>query len=258
VSRFRPEWPTRLAAAVMFAAALTLISSVPAAAQIPDKYENLQVLPKDIKREALVQRMREFSLSLNVRCQYCHTGGDGISFDGVDFKSDDKSAKKKARQMMRMVEEINTKLLTAVPDRVEPAVRVDCVTCHHGLAVPRTLAQTLTETIAKEGAPAAAAQYRKLRETTMTNGRYDFGEWSMNELARSLKEKGDTASAIAMLELNGEFFPKSQAIDMFLGEMHRERGERDKAIARYKLALEKNPKAEEARKRLAELEAGNK
>lgn len=251
MSRPRPVW-------LMLAAALVLTWSVPTAAQIPDKFENLQVLPKDIARPALVQRMRELSFALNVRCQYCHTGGDGISFEGVDFKSDDKAAKKKARQMMRMVEEINTRLLTAVPDRVEPSVRVDCVTCHHGLAVPRTLAQTLAETIAKDGAPAAVAQYRKLREATMISGRYDFSEWSMNELARVLREKNDTASAIAMLELNGEFNPKSTAIDFMLGELHRERGERDKAIARYKLALEKNPKAEEIRKRLAELEAQNK
>jgi tetratricopeptide (TPR) repeat protein len=238
------------------AAGLALILvSAPAAAQIPDKFENLQVLPKDIAKPALVQRMREFSLSLNVRCQHCHTGGDGVSFDGVDFKMDDKSAKKKARQMMKMVEEINTRLLAAVPDRVDPPVRVDCVTCHHGLSVPKTLAQTLTETIAKEGAPAAVEQYRKLRETAMVSGRYDFGEWSMTELARTLKEKGDTSSAIAMLELNGEFNPKSPAIDAILGDMHRERGERDQAIKRYKMALEKNPKLEEARKRLAELEA---
>jgi tetratricopeptide (TPR) repeat protein len=257
VPRPRLLW-LRATGRVMLAFGLALTSSAPTAAQIPDKYENLQVLPKDINRQALVQRMREFSLSLDVRCQHCHTGGDGISFDGVDFKSDDKPAKKKARQMMRMVEEINTRLLAAVPDRVDPPVRVDCVTCHHGLAVPKTLAQTLTETIVKEGAPAAVAQYRKLREATMIRGRYDFGEWSITELARTLKEKGDTASAVAMLELNGEFNPKSPAIDVILGDLHRERGERDKAIARYKLALEKNPKAEEARKRLLELEAGNK
>ena len=254
--RPRIERLLRAAAAIMLVAGLALSSSASTSAQIPEKFENLQVLPKDITRQALTQRMRELSLSLNVRCQYCHVGSDGTSLDNVDFKSDDKSAKKKARQMMKMVEEINTRLLTAVPDRVVPAVRVDCVTCHHGLAVPRTLAQTLTETIAKEGAPAAAAQYRKLREATMMSGRYDFGEWSVNELARTLKENGDTASAVAMLELNGEFYPKSPAIDMMLGELHRERGERDKAIARYKLVLEKNPKFEEARKRLAELEAG--
>lgn len=253
--RLRLTW--LLAAGLALILAL-IVPPAPAGAQIPEKFENLQVLPKDIPRQALVQRMREFSLSLNVRCQHCHTGGDGMSFDGVDFKSDDKAAKKNARQMMRMVEEINTKLLTAVPSRSDPPVRVDCVTCHHGLAVPKTLALTLTETIAKDGAPAAVAQYRKLRETTMVSGQYDFGEWSMTELARSLKEKGDTASAVAMLELNGEFYPKSPAIDAILGDLHRDRGERDQAIKRYKLALEKNPKLEDARKRLAELEAANK
>lgn len=240
---------------LMLAAGLALTGSVKIDAQIPEKFENLQVLPKDVTRAVLVQRMRELSFALSVRCQHCHAGGDGVSFEGVDFKSDDKPAKKKARQMMKMVEEINTRLLPAVPDRADPPVRVDCVTCHHGLALPKTLAQTLTETIAKEGAPAAAAQYRKLREETALSGRYDFGEWSMNELARQLHEKKDTASAVAMLELNGEFNPKSASIDMMLGELHRERGERDKAIARYKLALEKNPKMEEARKRLAEVEA---
>jgi hypothetical protein len=38
--------------------------------------------PQDITAEALTQRMREFSFALNVRCQYCHAGGDGVSFDG--------------------------------------------------------------------------------------------------------------------------------------------------------------------------------
>ena len=48
--------------------------------------------------------MREFSFALNVRCQYCHTGGDGISFEGVNFASDEKPAKVKARAMLRMVD----------------------------------------------------------------------------------------------------------------------------------------------------------
>lgn len=71
-----------------FAVAVT----APAAARAPQapwKGENLQYFPKDIARPALVQRMREFSLALGVRCQYCHTGGDGVSFDGVVFGSDD-------------------------------------------------------------------------------------------------------------------------------------------------------------------------
>ena len=46
--------------------------------QPPWKSENLQYFPKDITRPQLIQRMREFSFSLGVRCQYCHPGGNGI------------------------------------------------------------------------------------------------------------------------------------------------------------------------------------
>ena len=50
----------------------------PAAAQIPEKFVNLQVLPKDLARDSLVQIMRGFSFALGVRCQHCHSGGDGV------------------------------------------------------------------------------------------------------------------------------------------------------------------------------------
>lgn len=47
-----------------------------------------------------------------------------------------------------------------------------------------------------------------------------------------------------MLELNGEFYPKSSAIDYELAELHRARGENDKAIARYESVLAKAPDPE--------------
>src|SRR5262245_25258824 len=85
-----------------------LIVVILAQAQLPPwEPKNLRYFPKDITREALVQRMREFSFALNVRCQFCHAGGDGISFDGVDFGSDDKPAKVKARAMLKMMDVIN-------------------------------------------------------------------------------------------------------------------------------------------------------
>jgi hypothetical protein len=62
--------------------------------QAPWKGKNLKYFPADITRDALTQRMREFSFALGVRCQYCHAGGNGITFDGVDFPSDEKTAKK--------------------------------------------------------------------------------------------------------------------------------------------------------------------
>jgi hypothetical protein len=230
-----------------------LIAGTATPAQVPQKFENLQHFPKDISRERLTQRMREFSFALGVRCQYCHTGGDGVSFDGVVFSSDEKPAKVKARAMLRMVDQLNQTILPQIPSRAEPRVAVDCVTCHRGLPLPKTLQTTLLEIVTKDGAAAAIARYRELRRD-MVSGLYNFGEWEVNELARRLFEAGNTEAAIAILEMNGEFYPKSAAIDFQLGELHRMRGERDKAIQRYRTALEKAPQHEGARRRLEEME----
>jgi lipopolysaccharide biosynthesis regulator YciM len=88
----------------------------------------------------------------------------------------------------------------------------------------------------------------------MATGRFDFREWSMNELARSLPERDRTDAAIAMLELNAEYYPKSVAIDLLLGSLYRTRGEREKAVARYRMALKKDPGDDTAQRALKELE----
>jgi hypothetical protein len=237
--------------APLLAAAL---SSGSGAGQPAWRGENLQHFPKTISREQLTQRMREFSFALGVRCQYCHTGGDGISFEGVVFAADDKPAKVKARAMLRMVDQINGSILPTLPSRAEPRVAVDCVTCHRGLPLPKTLQTTLLETVAKEGAAAAVARYRELRREQSLSGRYNFGEWEINELARRLKESGDAEAAIAILEMNGEFYPKSSAIDFEIAELHLKRGERQKALARYRAVIEKSPQHAAARRRIEELE----
>ena len=221
-------------------------------AQLP-KPENLQVIPKDISIDSLTQIMRSFSFALGVRCQYCHAGGDGISFEGVVFKSDEKPAKRKARYMLQMVDQINTQLLANLESKADPPVNVRCVTCHRGSALPKTLEQVLAEIIQKDGIPAAVQRYKELRENTMPFGRYDFGEWSINELGRKLAAAGDTTAAIAIFEMNQEYYPRSPSIDMFLGELHRARGETGKAIERYKKALEKDPNNQQAKARLAQL-----
>jgi tetratricopeptide (TPR) repeat protein len=198
--------------------------------------------------------MREFSFSLGVRCQYCHAGGDGVSLEGVNFGSDEKPTKLKARAMLRMVDQINGPVLAALPARAEPKVTVDCVTCHRGLPLPKTLQTTLLEIVNKDGAAAATARYRELRTNQTLTGRWNFGEWEINELARRLRDVGNLEAAIAILEMNGEFNPKSAEIDFYLGEMHLARGEKDKALSRFRAALEKAPNHAPAKARIAELE----
>src|SRR5437762_4029102 len=126
-----------------------VLAATPSRAQTPPpwKGENLQFYPKDIPREQLTQRMREFSFALGVRCQYCHSGGDGVSFEGVSFKADDKPAKVTARAMLRMVEQLNTVTLAALPSRAQPRVVVECATCHRGVSIPKSLQTTLFEIV---------------------------------------------------------------------------------------------------------------
>ena len=232
---------------------LVTVSTAPAAAQIPETFQNLKHFPRDITRDDLVQRMREFSFALGVRCQYCHAGGDGVSFEGVKFESDEKITKQKARYMLRMVAELNDKLLAGVPSRATPAVRVSCATCHRGSPLPRTLEDELARIISTDGIPAAVEKYRELRRDTMHLGRYNFGEWSMNELGDRLAREGNVDASIAMFQLNAEFYPKSAEIDLRLGELFAKKGDKERAIASFKAALEKQPNNPRAKQRLAEL-----
>ena len=248
--RIRPLALASLAAAALFAAR-------PAAAQmqIPDHFENLQVLPKDIPKDTLVQVMRSFSQSLGVRCNFCHVEREGQNA-GLNFASDDKAEKRNARVMMRMVRNINTEQLPRLAERHNPPVNVTCLTCHRGLPVPTTLARVLTSALDSGGVQAAVSRYRQLRERELASGRYDFSEASLTDLARTLVAGGKTAEATALLELNAEFYPQSGQVEFQLGEVYRMRGERDKALVHYRLAQEKDPNNPQVGRRIQELTTG--
>jgi len=68
---------------------------------VPDKFYNLQVLPKDIAKDELVEIMRNFCFTMNQRCNYCHVATDDLS--SADFPSDEKETKKKARVLLRLI-----------------------------------------------------------------------------------------------------------------------------------------------------------
>jgi len=232
------------------------IGPAPAAGQIPDTFENLQVLPKDISRDSLTGIMRGFALALGVRCQYCHPGGSGQGLQGIDFKSDDDPDKGKARFMMKMVAELNGTTLPGLPDRDQPSLDVQCVTCHHGLSRPITLAADLMQTIEKFGAEAAVARYRELRQQYYGTGAYDFSPESLNGMARPLVRADRSADAIVMLELNAEMYPEDAQTALSLGQLYAQAGERDKAIASYERVLSLEPNNRQARAALQRLRGG--
>lgn len=109
-----------------------------APAWTPPDPTNLQVVPKDISKRELVQTMRRFTMSLGVRCEFCHVG-EGNDLSKFDFASDDKRQKRNARLMMTMTRDINAKLADVPEPRAAGTAAVTCYTCHRGETKPATV-----------------------------------------------------------------------------------------------------------------------
>jgi tetratricopeptide (TPR) repeat protein len=222
-------------------------------AQIPETFKNLELLPKDISRPELVSVMRSYASALGVRCAHCHVGAEAPDLKGADFASDSKEEKRIARLMMKMVRDINDGHLSKLgPDH---ALRVECVTCHRGLASPRTLAAELGGVLETKGSEAAVARYRELRASSYGRGGYDFGQGTLNGLGEQLLARKQPADALALLTLNREFFPDAGWLRYLLGEAHRALGHRQEAIAEYEKAAALEPQNPMARQRLKEMTA---
>jgi hypothetical protein len=103
------------------------------------KYKNLKILPKNINKEQLDSVMHHFSLSLGVRCTFCHVHSDDMKT--WDFASDDNKHKLTARQMMKMMQKINDKYFSVSnTKKLDAKLLVTCYTCHHGSNDPATKA----------------------------------------------------------------------------------------------------------------------
>jgi len=109
-------------------------------------FTNLQVFPKDVMPQQLVQTMQAFNTALGVMCDHCHMDfGRGNPM--TDMASDMKPQKNIARAMMRMTQGVNQQVQAAVTQKPQDQVtRVQCATCHRGQAIPQ---------VATSAAPAA-------------------------------------------------------------------------------------------------------
>jgi tetratricopeptide (TPR) repeat protein len=228
------------------------LCSVPVSAQIPEKFTNLKVLPKDISRQQLQSTMRGFAFALNVRCEHCHVEKAGGKKFEMDFAADDKEAKKTARVMLEMVAAINRDYISKVTKT--PPIQVQCVTCHHGLTQPRTLNSVLAETIDQKGIDSAVAQYHDLRQKYYGSGQYDFGETSLNQLTESLMAQKKNKEALAIMEMSFDSnHPDSLWSYHMLAMTHEVNGQTEKAIADYRKVLELHPDDDWAKQQITAL-----
>lgn len=101
-------------------------------------FMNVKVLPKNLTDKQLHAVMREWAMSLGVRCNFCHA--PNAEGKGLDFASDAKPEKKMAREMYKMMNKINHKFFEAKKDSLGMMMRsgVNCYTCHRGESHPET------------------------------------------------------------------------------------------------------------------------
>jgi len=220
----------------------------------PDSLVNVKVIPKNTPVIQVVGMMRNFAGALGVRCQFCHVGEEGMPLAQFDFVKDEKRTKLVARQMMRMVQEINRRVDTLPGHEQQTShIEVTCATCHRGVSRPMPLEQLIMETAQTAGADSAARVYRALRERYFGRAAYDFGEPTLNVAAFRLGRAGKFDEAFAILKLNEEQFPASSNLATFRGNINLLKGDTTAAIAAFREAVRRDSTNGEAQGRLRQL-----
>ena len=244
--------------ALLLVAGLVLVSgALPAQAPghfPPDSLINVKVIPRNTHVMQVVGMMRNFAGALGVRCHFCHVGQEGMPLGQFDFAKDEKRTKLTARQMMRMVEEINRRLDT-LPEHAQLTshVEVTCNTCHRGVSRPMPLEQLIQETAQTAGIDSATRAYRALRERYYGRAAYDFGEPTLDIAAFRLGRAGKFDAAFAILRLNEEQFPTSSNLATFRGNINLMKGDTAAGVAAFREAVRRDSTNGEAQGRLRQL-----
>jgi tetratricopeptide (TPR) repeat protein len=185
--------------------------------------------------------MQAIARALGVSCDYCHNAAPGSGAP--------QPKKDIAREMMAMTRELNARVRQVTGDA---SAKVECVTCHRGVPIPRQLADIITDTLRAQGADAAVAQYRELRQRFYGRDAYDFSEEALAGLAdRIAASRPD--DAIALMKLNLEYNPKSARSYAIIGYAYTRKFDDETAAVYYKKALEIEPNNSVIQGRLASL-----
>ena len=259
------------------------LSSFLSAQQAP---KNLKVLPKDSSAQDVLATMQQFTRALGVQCTYCHVEqtaplltaeeqqaaaaaaaaaappagqaqgrgrgrGRGPQGPQMDYAADDKRQKQTARLMLAMTGDINARLAASLKKPVTEITRVQCATCHRGVTNPQQLSALLRQTMLTKGEGAAVVQYRELRQQYFNSGAYDFRETTLLDLGRESLATRKPDDALAWLQLNVEFYPRSAAGFVELANAHLAKRDRDAAVADLTKALAIDPANAEAKRQLA-------
>lgn len=234
---------------------LIVFFSIPTLAQIPDEFENLQVIDKAIKKGELIRIMKGFTNALGFRCNNCHVGGSANSLDGMDFTSDEKQEKKTAREMLRMVNMLNSEYISKVFGNDKTGIKVECVTCHRGQPHPKQIGDVLMSAYNNDGYESAAAVYDSLREQYYGSHTFNFSSGVLTKFAETVSRSGKTEDAIKFLTLNDRYNPGEIRNNMLLGQLYMKIGNKEAAIKSMEQVLKIYPENRRAARMLERFKA---
>lgn len=187
--------------------------------------------------------MQAIDQALGVRCDYCHSHEGGQA----------EQKKAVALGMMAMTRDLNEKIQQASGKPAAEIARVDCVTCHRGVAIPQPLSAIILKTVSQKGGAAAADQYRDLRKRFYSRATYDFSEDALLEMVQHVVQ-GRPDDAIALLRMNLEFNPQSAKTYALLGFAYTRKLDDDAALTNLKKSIELDPTDAMVRGRIEQLE----
>jgi len=243
---------------------------------------NLQVLPKDISTADLQATMQAFNQALGVQCTHCHVeapppaaargaregappaaGGRGGRGAGrgapppLNFASDDKAEKKAARLMLKMVTDLNAKLTSDIAPVLgkpsESLTKVQCATCHRGVAQPEQIGNVLSNLMLTKGETVAVAKYKELRTAYYGSQAYDFSEPMLNRLSQRSVAANKLDDALAWTKLNLEFYPRSANTYLQMADVYTRKNDQAQALKAAEKAVELDPDNAEAKRQLEQL-----
>jgi len=223
--------------------------------------------------------MQQFTRALGVQCTYCHVqntpppltveeaaaqaaanppaagrGRGRGQGPQMDFAADTKRQKQTARLMLTLVNDLNARI-AAIPGRRADVSRVQCATCHRGVPNPQMLGELLNQTMTGKGEAAAVALYRELRQKYLGTEAYDFREAVLLDLGRQSLAASKPDDALAWLQLNTEFYPKSTDSYLVLAQVHERKRDQAAAIKDVEKALALDPDNAAAKRQLGRLRA---
>jgi len=233
---------------------LSIFLSGIANGQIPDKFKNLKVLPKNISKGELIGTMKGFTRALGVRCIFCHVGTNERDLSTFEFASDEKTSKEKARIMMSMVNSINKDHLSKLSEYSDHIMKVNCMTCHHGQNEPKLLEDILMRVIEKKGIDSGIERYKKLKEKYYGGFTYDFQVRTLANLTDMLIKSKRFDAAVTISKLNVEMYPNSIFSLYSMGEALEAKGNIKEAIEAYANAMKFAPNNPQIKKKIEMLQ----